>query len=243
MPFSPNEFLSNINAKEGLARPARFEVVLPIPGYIAQFVQNSLIERILNLPNSIMSDITDAINSAIGADSDRGMKSANPAMSRYLALQCETAEIPGKTLQTDDVKIYGPTFKVPYQTQYGDTSFTFICTNDFYERKLFERWLEAIMPTDTNNLRYPMGQNSQYMTEITIKQYNDDVKQIYGVKLIEAFPIGVAAQPLSWAEEGFHRLTVQFAYRRYEVIPDGKYDIGQIVTSGVNAGARALLRV
>ncbi len=243
MPFSPNEFLSNINAKEGLARPARFEVVLPIPGYIAQFVQNSLIERILNLPNSIMSDITDAINSAIGADSDRGMKSANPAMSRYLALQCETAEIPGKTLQTDDVKIYGPTFKVPYQTQYGDTSFTFICTNDFYERKLFERWLEAIMPTDTNNLRYPMGQNSQYMTEITIKQYNDDVKQIYGVKLIEAFPIGVAAQPLSWAEEGFHRLTVQFAYRRYEVIPDSKYDIGQIVTSGVNAGARALLRV
>lgn len=243
MPFSPNEFLSNINAKEGLARPARFEVVLPIPGYIAEFVQNSLIERILNLPNSIMSDITDAINSAIGADSDRGMKSANPAMSRYLALQCETAEIPGKTLQTDDVKIYGPTFKVPYQTQYGDTSFTFICTNDFYERKLFERWLEAIMPTDTNNLRYPMGQNSQYMTEITIKQYNDDVKQIYGVKLIEAFPIGVAAQPLSWAEEGFHRLTVQFAYRRYEVIPDGKYDIGQIVTSGVSAGARALLRV
>jgi hypothetical protein len=88
-----------------------------------------------------------------------------------------------------------------------------------------------------------MGQNSQYMTEITIKQYNDDVKQIYGVKLIEAFPIGVAAQPLSWAEEGFHRLTVQFAYRRYEVIPDGKYDIGQIVTSGVSAGARALLRV
>jgi hypothetical protein len=243
MAFSPNEFLSNINAKEGLARPSRFEVVLPIPGYIAQFVQNSLIERILNLPNSIMSDITDAINSAIGADSDRGMKSANPAMSRYLALQCETAEIPGKTLQTDDVKIYGPTFKVPYQTQYGDTSFTFICTNDFYERKLFERWLEAIMPTDTNNLRYPMGQNSQYMTEITIKQYNDDVKQIYGVKLLEAFPIGVAAQPLNWAEEGFHRLTVQFAYRRYEVIPDGKYDIGQIVTSGVNAGARALLRV
>jgi hypothetical protein len=243
MAFSPNEFLSNINAKEGLARPARFEIVLPIPSYISQFVQNSLIERILNLPNSIMSDVTDAINSAIGAESDRSMKSANPAMTRYLSLQCETAEIPGKTLQTEDVKIYGPTFKLPYQTQYGDTSFTFICTNDFYERKLFERWLEAIMPTDTNNLRYPKGQNSQYMTEITIKQYNDDVKQIYGVKLIDAFPIGVAAQPLSWSDEGFHRLTVQFSYQRYEIIPDSKYDIGQIVTSGVNAGARALLRV
>ena len=243
MAFSPNEFISNINNKEGLARPARFEVILPIPGYIAQFVQNSLIERILNLPNSIMSDVTDAINAAIGAESDKAMKSANPALTRYLALQCESAEIPGKTLQTDDVKIYGPTFKVPYQTQYSDLSLTFICTNDFYERKLFERWMEAIMPTDTNNLRYPKGQNSQYMTEITIKQYNDDVKQIYGAKMIDAFPIGIAAQPLNWSEEGFHRLTIQFSYRRYEVIPDSKYDIGQIVTSGVNAGARALLRV
>jgi len=243
MAFSPNEFISNINAKEGLARPSRFEVILPIPPYISQFVQNSLIERILNLPNSIMSDISDAINSAIGSDSNNAMKSANPGMTRYLALQCESAELPGKTLQTDDVKIYGPTFKIPYQTQYGDTTLTFICTNDFYERKLFERWIEAIMPTDTNNLRYPMGQNSQYMTEITIKQYNDDVKQIFGTKLIEAFPIGIAAQPLNWSEEGFHRLSIQFAYRRYEVIPDSKYNIGDIVTSGVTAGARALLRV
>ena len=31
MAFSPNLFLSNIKGKDGLARPCRFEVVLPIP--------------------------------------------------------------------------------------------------------------------------------------------------------------------------------------------------------------------
>ena len=242
MSFSPNSFLSNINAKEGLARTNRFQVILPIPPYIAGYVSNSLIERILNFPNSIMSDVTDAINAALGGNKDKGYESANPGMTRYLALQCESAELPGKSFVTEDVKIYGPTFKVPYQVQYGETTLNFICTNDFYERKLFERWMEAIMPTDTNNLRFPKGQNSKYMTEITVKQYNDDVKQIFAVRFLDAFPINIAAQPLNWSDDGFHRLSIQFAYQRYVPVLDSKYDIGEIITSAVQGGAGAIAR-
>jgi hypothetical protein len=239
MTFSPNSFLSNINAKGGLAKPSRYQVILPIPPYIAQFVKNSLIEKILNLPNSIVSDVSQAINDALGSGGGAS-RSANPTMTRYLALQCESAELPGKNLVTDDVKIYGPTFKVPYQTQYAETTLTFICTNDFYERKLFERWMEAIMPTDTNNLRFPKGENSKYMTEITVKQYNDDVTQIFGVKLIDAFPISIAAQQLSWGDDNFHRLAIQFAYQRYEALTESSVDLGETITSlALGAGGAA----
>jgi hypothetical protein len=240
MSFSPNAFLSNVNAKEGLARTNRFEVILPIPPYIGEYISNSLIERILNFPNSIMSDVSSAINSALGRQGENF--GANPGMTRYLALQCESAELPGKSFVTEDVKIYGPTYKIPYQVQYGETTLTFVCTNDFYERKLFERWTEAIMPTDTFNMRFPKGQNTKYMTEITVKQYNDDVKQIFAVKFLDAFPINIAAQQLSWGDDGFHRLSVQFAYRRYEPILDSKYDIGNIITSAVQGGAGAITR-
>jgi hypothetical protein len=242
MSFSPNLFLSNIRGKDGLARPSRYEVILPIPAYIGNFVTNSVIEKILNLPNSAFSEISDAIGNAIGQKND-SQKSANPGLTRYLALQCETAELPGKTIQTEDVKIYGPTYKVPYQTQYAETSLTFLCTNEFYERKLFDKWLEAIMPTDTNNLRFPKGQNSRYLTKITITQFDDIVKQIYAVNLIDAFPIGIAAQPLSWAEEGFHRLTVQFAYQRFETIYEGKYDLGATAAAIFGTGASRLLTI
>ena len=239
MTFSPNSFLSNINAKGGLAKPSRYQVILPIPPYIAQFVKNSLIEKILNLPNSIVSDVSQAINDALGSGGGAS-RSANPTMTRYLALQCESAELPGKNLVTDDVKIYGPTFKVPYQTQYAETTLTFICTNDFYERKLFERWMEAIMPTDTNNLRFPKGENSKYMTEITVKQYNDDVTQIFGVKMIDAFPISIAAQQLSWGDDNFHRLAIQFAYQRYEALTESSVDLGETITSlALGAGGAA----
>jgi len=228
MSFSPNVFLSNIRAKDGLAKPSRFEVILPIPPYINQFVGNSIIEKILNLPNSVFSEVTSAIGAAFGRGTgggDEQSMSANSGMSRYLALQCETSELPGKTLQTADVKIYGPIFKVPYGVQYTDTTLTFLCTNQFYERKLFERWMDAIIPYDTNNLRFPKGVQSRYLTNIKIIQYDELIKQIYAVELIDAFPAGIASQALSWSEDGFHRLSVQFAYQKYRPVYKGSYNL------------------
>lgn len=242
MSFSPNLFLSNIRGKDGLAKPSRFQVILPIPPYVNEFVGNSVIEKILNFPNSIFSDISSAINKFIGEEGPSGYSAtSNSSLTRYLALQCESAELPGKTLATADVKIYGPTFKVPYQTQYTDTSLTFICTNDFYERKLFDQWMEAIHPTDTNNLRFPKGERSRYMTNIKIIQYDDFIKEIYAVELLDAFPIGVAPQSLSWSDDGFHRLSIQFAYQKFRTIPKSNYDIGQAATSLFGSAASRIL--
>jgi len=218
MSFSPQLFLSNIKAKDGLAKPSRYEVILPIPRYINEFISSSALEKFFNIPNNIIAEIT----SGNGRDET---KTSNPALSRYLALQCESAELPGKTLLTQDVKIYGPGFKVPYQTQYTETTLTFVCTNEFYERKLFERWMEAIMPTDTNNLRYSKDEDTRYMTNIQIIQYDDFIKRIFIIELIDAFPISIASQPLSWSEEGFHRVSVQFTYQKYRVVYSGSYDI------------------
>ena len=226
MSFAPNLFLSNIKAKDGLARPNRFQVILPIPRYINNFIGNSVFEQLFNLPNTIFSNASEILGGVFGSQpQDPQSKTTNASLSRYLALQCESAELPGKTLNTADVKIYGPTFKVPYQTQYTDTTLTFLCTNEFYERKLFDRWIEAIMPSDTNNLRFPKDEETRYMTNIKIIQYDEFIKQIYAVELIDAFPIGVASQQLSWSDDGVHRLSVQFAYQKYKTIYDGTYDL------------------
>jgi len=228
MAFSPQLFLSNIKVKDGLAKPSRFEVILPIPEYIGNFITSSALEKIFNAPNIIVAEASNLINDLIGNEQPKGQsKTSNAAISRYLAMQCESAELPGKTLQTADVKIYGPTFKVPYQTAYGggDTTLGFLCTNEFYERKLFERWMEAIMPPDTNNLRFAKGKDSKYLTNIKIVQYDDFIKKIFAVELMDAFPTGIASQPLSWSEDGFHRLSVQFAYQKYRVVYDGSYDL------------------
>jgi len=233
MAFLPNIFLSNINNKGGLAKPNRFQIILPIPKYINQFIGQSVLEQIVNLPNTIVSDITNIFNRD---NTDEQSKTTNSSISRYLALQCESTELPGKTILTQDAKVYGPTYKIPYQTQFADISLTFLCTNDFYERKLFDRWIEAIMPNDTHNLRFPNDDDTRYLTNLKIIQYDDFIKQIYAVEMIDAFPISIASQPLNWGEDSFHRLTVQFSYRKYKTLYQGKYDADAVLGAALISG-------
>ena len=232
MSFLPQLFLSNIKAKGGPARPSRFQVILPIPTYVNNFISSSILEQLLNLPNSVFSDVTTRV---LGQSEQQ--VSTNPSISRYLALQCESAELPGKSLTSADVTIYGPGFKVPYKANYSETTLTWICTNEFYERKLFDRWLESIVPTDTNNARFPKGNGltGGYMTNIKIVQYDDFIKQIYAVELIDAFPVGISSQALSWSDDGIHRLSVQFSYQKFKTIYEGGYDLGAAASALLGA--------
>lgn len=227
MAFSPNSFLSNIKGRGGLARPNRYEVVIPIPPYVNFNVNNSFVDKMKftfnNFTDSLKFDLGSFMDVVLGADPpDVQNKTANADTSRWLAMQCEAAELPGKRLATQDVRIYGPGFKVPTVAQYGDINLTFLVTNNFGERTLFDRWLEAIIPSDTNNPRFPKGRNSRYMTNITLLQYDEQTNKVFSMQLIDAFPTGIAPQPLNWADDGFHRVTVSFAYQRYKVLYDGK---------------------
>lgn len=218
MAFLPGIFYSNINAKDGLAKPSRFRVLIPIPQYLKNHIKSTDLEKELD---SLREALEQLILDLTGVRNPWGNLFAEDSatLSRSLSFQCESTEFPGKSLQTQDVKIYGPTFKVPYQSQYGDITLNFLCTNKtFYERKLFEAWIESIMPTDTNNLRFPRSETGSYLTNIKIIQYDESVNEIHIVELIDAFPVSIAPQPLSWSEDGFHRLGVQFAYERYRTI-------------------------
>ncbi len=233
MAFSPQLFFANIRRHDGPARPCKFQVVLPIPTYIGQFISMSLLQQLLDLGGTIQ-DLTSSFINNIFSGEDSA-KTSDPAVTRYLGMQCEQAELPGVSLLTADAKVYGPTYKVPYQKQFNDMNMTFICTNDFYEKKLFDKWIECIMPPDTNNLRYAKGSNSRYLTDITVIQFDEFIKQIYAVKLIDAFPTSVSSMPLSWSDDGAHRLTVSFSYQSFRTIYEGKYDIGLAIGSGLGA--------
>lgn len=227
MAFLPGTFLANVSRFDGLAKPSRFRVLIPIPLYLKNFFERSAFDQLFDTTGDALDRIILGLGGPI---TPYGGSLDTVGLSRTLSLQCESTEIPGKSLQSVDVKIYGPTFKVPYQSQYNDITFNFLCTNAaFYERKLFERWIESIMPTDTNSLRFPRGVDGSYYTTPRIVQYDDYVKEIHVVELLDAFPVSIAPQPLSWAEEGFHRLGVQFAYQRYRTIYTEAYESEQII--------------
>jgi len=232
MAFSPNEFISNINSKGGLARSSLYAVVIPIPTYINNFVTFTITDAIENFGNSLVNSFVDPITSFVNQALGRGpideqSRTSNANTVRELALLCENAELPGKSLMTHDARIYGPIFKVPYQAMYSDMNLTFLCTNEFQERALFERWMESIIPIDTNNPRFPKSEKSRYMTNIRVIKYDDKAKEVFIVELQDAFPIGMSPQQMAWQDDGFMRLTVQFSYRYYKVLFQGGFNPSQ----------------
>ncbi len=239
MAFVPGQFLSNIKARGGPAKTNRFEVIMTIPFVLGNEIRspNGFLEAIVNPGGAATNFIGDFL---AGPGSD--LRNSKPDISRMLALQCETASLPGKTLQTVDAKTYGPTFKIPVGVQYQNFQMVFLCTNDFYERKIFDRWMDYINPRDTRNLRYPretVDGLKNYYSKISIIQYDDFVKQAFAVDLYDAFPVSISAQQLSWSDDNFHRLTIDFAYQYYNPVYEGRYDAEAIASAVIgNIGGR-----
>ena len=230
MAFSPQIFLSNVVQHGGLARTNRFRVIMNLPPGVTKFIDKSTFDSFME---SVDSTVGGAINTAtsvlsklLGGQDGPPVPRNDSSASRYLSLQCETTELPGRSVLTQEIDIYGPVYKRPYKAAYGEIPFTFVCTNDFYEKKLFDVWMESMVPTDTHNVRYAKSESNQrqYTSDVVIVQYDDFIKQIYAVKLIDAFPVSVSPMGLNWSDDGFHRLSVQFAYTKYELITNLQYD-------------------
>ena len=130
-----------------------------------------------------------------------------------LSFRCESAELPGRSIATTDLQIYGPSEKMPYQTMYNDITLTFICSDSMEEKILFDMWMEYINPSTTHNFTY---KDSYTANKITINQYDVVDTNVYTVDLIDAFPIAVNQLDLNWSSDSTHKISVVFAYTKWE---------------------------
>jgi hypothetical protein len=129
-------------------------------------------------------------------------------IGRTLNLRCENTELPGRSISTTTMKIYGAEEKYPYQTVYNDISLTFIVSDDMSEKKFFDAWLNWINPTINYNMKY----KADYAVPLTVNQYDVKNELSYSVSMLDAFPIAVNQLDLDWSSDGHHKLTVTFAY-------------------------------
>jgi len=153
----------------------------------------------------------------------------NPAVRDMMYL-CEAAEYPGRGFMNVDLRYYGPSFKLPYQSAYEDINLTFICRNEGYERQFFDDWMQQINPTGT----FDFGYRDDYRADIQIFQLTDYAqnaftpgiyggnpfflggeppKSSYSYTLLNSFPVLVNPQQVTWADDQFLRLGITFTYQ------------------------------
>lgn len=135
--------------------------------------------------------------------------------SQTLSLRCENAQLPGRSISTGDLRIYGPSEKYPYQSSYEDITLTFIVGGAMLEKTLFNEWMNYINPTQHWNFEY----KKNYVSDIIVTQYDISDNEIHNIKIVDAFPISVTQLDLDWSNDSsYHKLNVTFAYTYWEII-------------------------
>ena len=142
-------------------------------------------------------------------------KVKNITDSQTLSLRCENAQLPGRTISTGDLRIYGPSEKFPYQSAYEDITLTFIVGGAMLEKTQFNEWMNLINPTENWNFEY----KENYVSDIIVTQYDMSDNEIHNVKIIDAFPIAVNQLDLDWSNDNtYHKLNVTFAYTYWDIL-------------------------
>jgi len=150
--------------------------------------------------------------------------------AKSLTYRCENAQLPGRTFATTEQKTYGPVEKFPYQTTFNDIDLTFIIEDDMNQKVFFDAWLNYINPQYNNNFRY----KGDFSTIITVNQYDVTGQLSYSVDLVDAYPISMNQLDLSWGDDGYHKLSVSFAYTYWK--NNSLQAVGmQLVDAGINA--------
>lgn len=189
---SINDFKATVTKRQGLAKTNRFLTIFTPPtAALVNLNPLDVIGRLANNTFNARSFVSDP---------------------RDIAFLTESAQLPGRNLNTLDFSAERETLKIPNGFIDDDVTFTFYLTNDYYMKDMMETWMSSIV--DTEN--YTLGYKKNYQTDIVIQQLNSFDKNVYGVKLINAYPIAIGALALNnESENAFQRLQVTFAYDRY----------------------------
>jgi len=129
-----------------------------------------------------------------------------------LAVSCESAQIPGKTISTQQIKMHGPIHEIPYEESFaGDLDVTFKVAGDMFERTHFESWQQRVVNPATNNLRY----QNQYSETMEITQLDLEDQPIYRCILEDVWPKTIGPLTLSDEGAGNHKIQIGFSYRKW----------------------------
>lgn len=191
---SINDIKAAVTKHGGLAMQNRFAVYMQPPA-----------ASLLNL------DIQGAITSAISGNFSIKNAFNDP---RDISLLCESCSLPGRQITTMDYQSIRQPIKMPNGYINEDITFSFHLTHDYYIKKMFDKWVSAVIDFKNYRVRY----QNEYTTDVIIQQLDKKNIPIYGIKLYKAFPVTINSINLdNTAENTPQKVSVTMAYEDYAV--------------------------
>ena len=200
--------LATVAEGEGFARPTRFMVdfILPkgVDGGSAQGPGGSQgVDRGNELQRTTLTN-----ELTVGNKIQRGLRA-------YV----DSVDMPGRNLDTVDLKIYGPKRQIVNGHSFsGEITMSVYCDKYLRQRSFFEMWQKAAFDQGTNNVHF----YDEYTGGLRIYQLgafagNQDRDRIcYGVELFECFPKTISAVSYGHNQyDQIQKISVTLAFRNW----------------------------
>jgi hypothetical protein len=134
--------------------------------------------------------------------------------SRLVSLYCDITNLPGMSITTKGLKLYGPTYQRPISSEFNGEgiNMTFYLDEGMNVKAFFDAWMFKTVNPNSFNVSYA----EDYIAKIKISQLDENDKETYSVYLEDAFPRAMSLVDLSaGATNQASRLNMTFAYRRW----------------------------
>jgi hypothetical protein len=143
------------------------------------------------------------------------------ARSEYLNILCDSVNIPGRQIITQDFFTDMKGIKTPYGFVNEEVSISFLLGNDWYAWDYLKAWQNStINQIDSLRGAYTVNFRDQYTRQVVIEHLDERNNIRKTVTLINAFPTSLTSMELSNASENtVLRCTAVFSYDNWQ---DGK---------------------
>jgi hypothetical protein len=163
----------------------------------------------------------------------------NNTLTTDLRFYCESAQLPGLTFQTDEVKPsgYGNIEKRPYATILQDVNLSFFCDNEGKMINFFHTWQQSVYNFNGTMSPYATSQRGlqkwlfaypkEYYGTVDLSIFDEVKDTILTYTLHEAYPLTVGEVQVSWNQSDqllMLPVTMTFNYWTTEAIDPGTVD-------------------
>ena len=156
-------------------------------------------------------------------------------------LRCDTASLPGRTIESTPWSEYGQKRQMPHAVNDGgETTFSFFCDQAFADRLIIEAWQTLVYTAGEGSQLQPVfAYYTDYIGQVDITQYRVDGNSAMKYKLYECYPKAFEPMALdSNTPDSILKFSCTIAYRGWEV----EYTQPPAL-SGLNKGRRAISAV
>jgi hypothetical protein len=148
--------------------------------------------------------------------------------SRLVSLYCDITNLPGMSITTKGLKLYGPAYQRPISSEFNGEAInmTFYLDQGMNVKAFFDAWMFKTVNPNSFNVSYAdqyvsqikISQLAPKVTGINIRTKNEIIEdtETYSIYLEDAFPRAMSLVDLAQgAVNQAGRLNMTFTYRRW----------------------------